>query len=56
MNEQELKGKGKRIKGKIQEEAGKLIKNRKGQLKGKIVQVEGKIEEEIGKSRRNSKK
>ncbi|MGD0331039.1 MAG: CsbD family protein [Nitrososphaeria archaeon] len=36
MSKEEVKGKGKQIKGKIREEVGKLTDNKTEQLKGKI--------------------
>ena len=55
MSEEEVKGKGKQIKGQIREEVGKLTNNKTEQLKGKIEQVEGKAQEEIGKFKRKAK-
>jgi uncharacterized protein YjbJ (UPF0337 family) len=49
MNQDELKGKSKKLKGQIREEIGKLTDNKTEQLKGKIEQVEGKVQEEVGK-------
>ena len=56
MDEDEVKGKGKQIKGRIREEVGKLTDNKTEQIKGKIEQVEGKVQEEIGKIKRKAKK
>ena len=55
MSQEEVKGKGKQIKGQIREQVGKLTKNKTEQLKGKIEQVEGKAQTEIGKVKRNAK-
>jgi uncharacterized protein YjbJ (UPF0337 family) len=55
MSKEEVKGKGKQIKGQIREEVGKLTDNKTEQLKGKIEQVEGKVQEEIGKAKRKAK-
>jgi uncharacterized protein YjbJ (UPF0337 family) len=55
MDNQEIKGKGKLIKGEIREGVGKLTGNRKEQLKGKIEQAEGKGREQVGKLVRESK-
>jgi uncharacterized protein YjbJ (UPF0337 family) len=55
MSKEEVKGKGKQIKGQIREEVGKLTNNKTEQLKGKIEQVEGKAQEEIGKVKRKAK-
>jgi uncharacterized protein YjbJ (UPF0337 family) len=55
MSNDEAKGKGKQIEGKVREEVGKLTDNQTEQIKGKIEQVEGKVQEEIGKAKRKSK-
>ncbi|MBN1193830.1 MAG: CsbD family protein [Methanomicrobiaceae archaeon] len=55
IEEDEIKGKGKQIEGKIREEVGKLTDNKTEQVKGKIEQVEGKVQEEIGKLKRKAK-
>jgi len=55
MSKEEVKGRGKKIKGQIREEVGKLTDNKTEQLKGKIEQVEGKVQEEIGKIKRKAK-
>jgi len=51
----EIKGKGKQIKGKVREEVSKLTGDTAGQVKGKIEQVVGKGQEEIGKVRKKIK-
>jgi uncharacterized protein YjbJ (UPF0337 family) len=48
-NEDQVKGKGKQIEGKVREGVGKLTGNKTEQVKGKVQQVEGKAQEEIGK-------
>jgi uncharacterized protein YjbJ (UPF0337 family) len=53
MNADEIKGKGKKIKGQVREEVGKLTGNKTEQVKGKIEQVEGDVQEGIGKIKRN---
>jgi uncharacterized protein YjbJ (UPF0337 family) len=50
MSKDEVKGRGKKIKGQIREEVGKLTDNKTEQIKGKIEQVQGKVQEEIGKA------
>ncbi|MFH0849028.1 MAG: CsbD family protein [archaeon] len=55
MSKEEVKGRGKRIKGQIREEVGKLTNNKTEQLKGKIEQVEGRVQEGIGKVKRKAK-
>jgi uncharacterized protein YjbJ (UPF0337 family) len=56
MSKEEIKGKGKQIKGKVREEVGKLTDNKKEQVKGKVEQAAGKAEENVGKAIRKSKK
>lgn len=48
MNKDQVKGAAKDLGGKIQEETGKLVGNRKQQAKGLKHQVEGKVQEHIG--------
>ncbi|MCP1715683.1 uncharacterized protein YjbJ (UPF0337 family) [Methanocalculus alkaliphilus] len=55
IEEDEIRGKGKQIKGKVREEVGKLTGNRTEQVKGKIEQVVGKGQEEIGTIKRKAK-
>ncbi len=55
MNKDEIEGKGKKIKGQIREEVGKLTDNKTEQLKGKIEQVEGDIQQGIGKIKKELK-
>jgi len=55
MSKEEVKGRGKKIKGQIREEVGKLTDNKAEQLKGKIEQVEGQVQEGIGKIKRKAK-
>jgi len=55
MNVDEVKGKGKKIKGQVREEVGKLTGNKTEQVKGKIEQVEGEVQEGIGKIKRKIK-
>jgi uncharacterized protein YjbJ (UPF0337 family) len=56
MSKDEVKGRGKKIKGQIREEVGKITDNKTEQIKGKIEQVEGKVQEEVGKIKRKAKK
>jgi uncharacterized protein YjbJ (UPF0337 family) len=49
MNDNEVKGKGKQIEGKVREEVGKLTDNKTEQVKGKVEQAEGKAREAVGK-------
>ena len=55
MSNDEVKGRGKKIKGQIREEVGKVTDNKTEQVKGKIEQVEGKVQEEVGKIKRKAK-
>jgi uncharacterized protein YjbJ (UPF0337 family) len=55
MSKEEVKGRGKKIKGQIRERVGKLTDNKTEQLKGKIEQVEGQVQEGIGKVKRKVK-
>ncbi len=49
MTEDELKGKGKQIKGKMDETSGKITGDTGKQVKGKMEQTGGKTEESMGK-------
>ena len=55
MSKDEIEGRGKKIKGQIREEVGKLTDNKTEQVKGKIEQVQGKVQEEVGKIKRKAK-
>jgi uncharacterized protein YjbJ (UPF0337 family) len=55
LSNDEVEGRGKRIKGQIREEVGKITDNKTEQLKGKIEQVEGQAQEEIWKVKRKAK-
>ena len=55
MSNEEVKGRGKKLKGQIREEIGKITDNKTEQLKGKLEQAEGTVQEEIGKIKRKSK-
>jgi uncharacterized protein YjbJ (UPF0337 family) len=50
--EDEIKGKGKQIKGAAKEKLGKLAGNRNLEEKGSEERFEGKVEEKVGKARR----
>lgn len=52
MNKQEIKGRGKRIRGEIREEVGRLDNNKVEQLKGRIDQLNGMANEGVGTIRR----
>lgn len=48
MNKNQVKGAVKDVVGKVQEEAGRLVGNKKQQAKGVQKQVEGKAEKLLG--------
>jgi len=50
--EDELKGKGKQVKGTAKEKLGKLTGDRDLQERGTDERFEGKIQEKVGKARR----
>lgn len=52
LNKDELEGKGKKVKGTVKEEVGKVIGNRNLQEEGQADRQEGEIEEGFGKARR----
>jgi uncharacterized protein YjbJ (UPF0337 family) len=51
--EQELKGVGQQIKGKVQEGAGKLTGNEDLEAEGHLNQAGGKVREKLGEAGRN---
>ena len=52
--EDEIKGKGKQIKGAAKEKLGKLAGNRNLEETGSEERFEGKVEEKVGKARRKA--
>ncbi|HSF24621.1 MAG TPA: CsbD family protein [Blastocatellia bacterium] len=52
LNKDELKGKGKKIKGTIKEEVGKVTWNRDLEQEGQTEREEGEVREGFGKARR----
>lgn len=50
--EDEVKGKGKQVKGAVKEELGKLTGDRKLEDSGKVDRVEGDAQEGFGKTKR----
>lgn len=50
--EDEVKGKGKQIKGAVKEELGKLTGDRKLEDSGKVDRVEGDVQQGFGKTKR----
>jgi uncharacterized protein YjbJ (UPF0337 family) len=52
LNKDELKGKGKRIKGTVKEAVGKVTRNRDLEQEGQTEREEGEVKEGFGKARR----
>ena len=50
--ENELKGKGKQVKGSAKEKLGRISGNRDLQERGKQERVEGRVHERLGKAKR----
>jgi uncharacterized protein YjbJ (UPF0337 family) len=48
MNEDQLKGRGKEVKGTIKEQAGKALGNERMQGEGQADKVEGKVQKTYG--------
>jgi uncharacterized protein YjbJ (UPF0337 family) len=48
VNKNQIKGTAKNIAGKLQQQAGKLVGNRKQQIKGLEKQVSGKLQKGVG--------
>jgi uncharacterized protein YjbJ (UPF0337 family) len=53
-NKDEIKGKGKRIKGKIKDKVGEVIGNRELESEGEMERIEGAVQENIGRARRKA--
>jgi uncharacterized protein YjbJ (UPF0337 family) len=51
--EQELKGMGQQVKGKVQEGAGKLTGNEDLEAEGNLNQAGGRVREKLGETGRN---
>ena len=51
-NKDEIKGKGKQIKGAIEAKVGELINDPDLEAKGNAERLEGKVQEKVGKARR----
>ncbi len=54
-NKDEIKGKGKRIKGQIKNKVGEIIGNRKLEAEGEAERIEGAAQEGLGKARRKAR-
>ena len=48
MNQDQMKGRGKEVKGNIKEAAGKAVGNERLQSEGQADQVEGKVQKTYG--------
>jgi uncharacterized protein YjbJ (UPF0337 family) len=51
-NKDEVKGKGKRIKGKVKDKAGEIIGNPDLEAEGEAERIEGTVQESFGRTRR----
>ena len=56
MNENQIKGKGKDVAGKVQAKVGQLVGSKKQQAKGLAKQVAGKTQKAVGDVQRESRK
>ena len=52
MNKDELKGKGKKIKGHVKEEVGRITGDERLRVEGGDERTEGEVQEGVGKVRR----
>jgi len=50
----EIKGKAKRIKGRVKDKVGKMIGNRKLEAEGEAERIEGAVQESVGRARRKA--
>ena len=50
--EDELKGKGREVKGAVKEKLGKTIGDRDMEARGNLERTEGKVQKTVGKTRR----
>ena len=48
MNSDQVKGAAKKVAGKVQQEAGKLVGNKEQQVKGVAKQIEGSMQKSMG--------
>ncbi|MBI3730339.1 MAG: CsbD family protein [Burkholderiales bacterium] len=51
MNSDQVKGAAKKVAGKVQQEAGKLVGSKEQQVKGAAKQVEGSMQKSLGNVR-----
>jgi len=55
-NKDEVKGKGKKIKGQVKDKVGELIGNPELEAEGEADRVEGQAQEILGRARREAEK
>jgi uncharacterized protein YjbJ (UPF0337 family) len=53
-NKDEIKGKGKRIKGRVKDKVGEMIGNRELEAEGEAERIEGTVQEGYGRVRRKA--
>jgi uncharacterized protein YjbJ (UPF0337 family) len=53
-NKDELKGKGKQIKGRIKDKVGEMTGNRRLEAEGEAERIEGLAQEGVGRARRKA--
>ena len=53
-NKDELKGKGKQIKGRIKNKVGEMTGNRRLEAEGEAERIEGLVQEGVGRARRKA--
>ncbi len=56
MNNEQFEGNWKQLKGKVQQQWGKLTEDDINQISGKREELEGRIQERYGKSKEEAKK
>jgi uncharacterized protein YjbJ (UPF0337 family) len=55
-NKDEIKGKGKKIKGQVKDKAGEVIGNPDLEAEGEAERIEGTAQESFGRTRREAEK
>ena len=53
-NKEEIKGKGKQIKGAVKDKVGEIINDPEMEAEGEAERVAGKVQENVGKVRRKT--
>jgi uncharacterized protein YjbJ (UPF0337 family) len=56
MSKDEIEARGKRIRGEVKEEIGKITDNKSEQAEGRVEQIEGKAQEEVAKVKKDAEK